>query len=208
MVHTNCHHHHHDHLDSKSGGFPQSDTHLPHPVVKSCPVCINFNFLWWESIPCVNFNSTSFDGSTSHTKIHSISRADISYAYEKVQGCWVVVSSKNLTSAWAHTSRNFSKLSIVQFPFLAMYAHSVRKNNDTRPTPRHIWTIYKTILIRNVRQASRHFLTRYSVTLGSSTILVGLLREKRKRKATHCGSDYRRTLESLTAASDPKWTSS
>lgn len=102
----------------------------------------------------------------------------------------------------------FQKSSIVQFPFLAMYARSVRKNNDTRPTPRHIWTIYKTILIRNVRQASRHFLTRYSVTLGSSTILVGLLREKRKRKATHCGSDYRRTLESLTAASDPKWTSS
>lgn len=45
------HHHHHDHLDSKGGGFPQSDTHLPHPVVISCPVCINFNFLWWESIP-------------------------------------------------------------------------------------------------------------------------------------------------------------
>lgn len=49
--HINCHHHHHDHFDSKGGGFPQSDTHLPHPVVISCPVCINFNFLRWESIP-------------------------------------------------------------------------------------------------------------------------------------------------------------
>lgn len=197
MVHINCHHHHHDHLDPKGGGFPQSDTHLPHPVVMSCPVCINFNFLRWESIPCVNFNSTSFDGSTSQSKIYQYLVPIYHTPTRKSKVVEWLFPPKSSFQPEPTRQENISKI-IYRAIFISRHASR----------PRHILTIYKTIWIRNVRQASRHFVTRYCVTLGSSTTQVGLLREKRKRKATHCGSDYRGTLESHTAASHPKLNSS
>lgn len=192
----NCHDHHDDHLDSKSGGFLQSDTHLPHPVVIFCP---DFNFLWWESIP---FNQLDLSASTPTNflwwqhipvKIHSILVPIYHTPTKKskvVESCFLQNPHFSLSP---HVTKLTQKPSIVQFPFLAIHAHRVRKNNDTWPTPRHK---------RFIKPFSDEMFGRPAVI--STPVIVWLLdllqpwsaqlREKRKRKATHCGSEYRRTL--------------
>lgn len=128
MAHINCHYHH-DHPLFKGGGFPQDDTHLPHPVVTplswlyqfqsslmavhprqtSCPDFINYNFLWWQSVP---------------VKIHS---PPIYHTYTRQSE---VVSSKPHISAWGNTPPSY----VNNYPscsshFLPCIPIEVRKNN-------------------------------------------------------------------------------